>query len=379
MPFQIIRADITKVKADAIVNTANPKPVAGRGTDRDIYMAAGYGQLLEARKKIGEITPGEAAVTDAFRLDSEFLIHTVGPKWRGGGYGEAEILASCYRKSLLLAVQLRCESIVFPLIAAGSYGFPKDLALDIALTEFRRFLTDNEMDITLAVYDRSAYELSAALTDDVRAYIDDRYIEEKQQYPVIGNAYRREDFREDAAKRPAPGDFLDAYPEDADDFFGRSESSVPTGSLLSPEPLASVPLRPKASASEKQRAARKLSLKDLISQTGDSFQTRLFRLIDRKDLTDAEVYRKANIDRKLFSKIRCNPDYLPKKKTAVALAMALELNMDDTVDLLGRAGIALSDSSRFDLIIMYCIENRIYDLFTVNALLFEYDQPLLGC
>ena len=376
MPFQIIREDITRVKADAIVNTANPRPTAGRGTDFDVYKAAGYEQLLEARKKIGNIAPGEAAVTEAFRLPAKFLIHTVGPVWKGGNRQEAEILASCYRKSLLLAKQLGCESIVFPLISSGTDGFPKDLALETALGEFRKFLSEKEMEITLAVYDRSAYELSSALVENVRAYIDDRYIGEKEQvlfaestdsfdHGIAFNSIMPESAEEKDAEFDSAEDFL--FQSAPRRKHRREETSV----YGMPAPGSAVP--------EKPHEARRKSLKDLISHTGDSFQTRLFRLIDKKKLTDAEVYKKANIDRKLFSKIRCNPEYLPKKKTAVALAMALELNMDETLDLLGRAGIALSDSSRFDLIITYCIENKIYDLFTVNALLFEYDQPILGC
>ena len=382
MPFQIIREDITRVKADAIVNTANPGPRVGRGTDHDVYCAAGYEQLLEARKKIGEIARGEAAVTDAFGLPAKYLIHTVGPVWRGGTDGEQKTLASCYRKSLLLAEQLGCGSIVFPLISAGTYGFPKDLALETALGEFRRFLEDHEMEITLAVYDRSAYELSAQLVDSVKAFIDDRYIGRKNQELLAESAADFDQSLSDHDISAFPSnlneedDWITGVHSEPSYSFRRPRRERPQGfgtQLPAPAPL------PSAAASETERKARKQSLKDLIRHTGDSFQTRLFSLIDKKALTDAEVYKKANLDRKLFSKIRCNPEYLPKKKTAVALAMALELNMDETLDLLGRAGIALSDSSRFDLIIMYCIENRIYDLFTVNALLFEYDQPLLGC
>ena len=376
MPFQIIREDITRVKADAIVNTANPRPAAGRGTDFDVYRAAGYGQLLDARKKIGNIAPGEAAVTEAFQLQAKYLIHTVGPVWRGGEYHEKEILASCYRKSLLLAEQLGCESIVFPLISAGTYGFPKDLALETALGEFRSFLAEKEMEITLAVYDRSAYELSSALVGNVSAFIDDRYIGEKKQDFLAESNAGYEPFLSDSSIFPTDLDDKDQEFECINNFPAQAPSHRKPH--REDVPVFGMPF-PAAAAPEKPRAARKISLKDLITHTGDSFQTRLFRLIDRKKLTDAEVYKKANIDRKLFSKIRCNPEYLPKKKTAVALAMALELNMDETLDLLGRAGIALSDSSRFDLIITYCIENKIYDLFTVNAILFEYDQPLLGC
>lgn len=173
MSFRIIRNDITKVTADAIVNTANPRPTYGGGTDAAVYKAAGADDLLTERRKIGNIAVGEAAVTPAFRLHAKYIIHTVGPVWQDGNHGEFEALASCYRKSLLLARKLGCGSIAFPLISTGTYGFPKDKALDIALAEIRDFLKSDEMDITLVVFDREAFVLSKPLTDDVRQYIDE--------------------------------------------------------------------------------------------------------------------------------------------------------------------------------------------------------------
>lgn len=324
MPFQIIRHDITRVPADVIVNTANPDPIIGRGTDAAIYSAAGYERLLKERMKIGKIGVGEVSVTEAFDLPAKYIIHTVGPVWQGGDHGEYEALSSCYRKSLLLAKQLGCESIAFPLISSGNYHFPKDKALETALREIRSFLDENDMSVTLVVFDKRTYELSAELMDGIRTFIDEKYVE--------------------------------FHPK-----LSASVSEMQTQSIPMPE------------AKKKQR-----KLHDLKRKVGENYQECLFRLIDERGLTDAEVYKRANIDRRLFSKIRSNPEYHPKKQTAIALAMALELNMDETIDLIGRAGIALSDASLFDLIIQYCIENRIYDLFTVNSILFDNDQILLG-
>jgi len=398
MPFRIIRNDITKVRADAIVNTANPEPIYAGGTDSAIYHAAGARRLLAERKKIGYIEPGEAAVTKAFRLPAKFIIHTVGPAWMDGNNGEFELLASCYRKSLLLAHHLGCRSIAFPLISTGVYGFPKDKALEIALAEFSAFLRDEEtddedvgMDITLVVFDRKAFELSSDLVADVSQYIDENYVEirhaeeyryeenrqyiEKEQYRKKDQSARRDEApvqdAEEAVYEQAPH-----YPE-----AGRETAQgAPAPAEIMAEPSKPAGMRkPDARVAEPSKsAAPARSLQDVMSRVGESFQERLLRLIDERGLKDAQVYKRANIDRKLFSKIRCNPDYTPKRQTAIALALALELNLDEMTDLLRRAGIALSPGSKSDLIIRYCVENGIYDPMKVDALLFDYGQKTLA-
>lgn len=408
MPFQIIRNDITKVPADAIVNTANPEPVFSGGTDAAIYRAAGEEKLLAERRKIGRIHPGEAAVTSAFNLPADYIIHTVGPIWRGGSHGEYELLASCYRKSLLMANQLGCRSIAFPLISTGVYGFPKDKALDIALGEISRFLEDSEMNVTLVVFDRKAFDLSAGLTADVGQYIDEHYVNTQldEEYAVDAEIYSscKEDAAADtgiyspseekhksrqasrtirknsfnnmlsgSAPRPAGRKPGAARKESRDSLLMEQSVHYESGPGM---PDADTIERPPVSKSLSPRPQR--SLQDVMSQVGESFQECLLRLIDERGFTDAQVYKRANIDRKLFSKIRCNPDYLPRRKTIISLAVALELNMDEMVDLLLKAGIALSPGNKFDLIIRYCVENRIYDTMKINALLFDYDQPLLG-
>ena len=384
MPFHIIRDNITRVHADAIVNTANPEPVYAGGTDSAIYHAAGRDRLLAERKKIGRINPGQAAFTPAFALHAKYIIHTVGPVWQGGDRGEFELLASCYRNALGIARRLGCESIAFPLISTGVYGFPKDRALEIALREISVFLEKSEMDVTLVVFDRKSFDLSAGLAADIRQYINDNYVTEQtaEEYAIDDqyfgqslNQTLRPAARRELQRRSARHSRLESPSRKSD-----AKDSAPQGEkpdyLLREEGAAYEPDQSVSSAPARPRPQR--SLQDVMSQVGESFQECLLRLIDQRGLTDAQVYKRANIDRKLFSKIRCNPHYIPRRKTIISLAVALELNIDEMTDLLLKAGIALSPGSKFDLIIRYCVENQIYDSMTINAILFDYDQPLLG-
>lgn len=335
MPFQIIRNDITKVKADAIVNTANPDVVV-RGTDYAVYHAAGRDRLLAERKKIGIMHPGQAAHTPAFNLDAKYIIHTVGPAWIDGNHDEREILHSCYEKSLNLAAELSCRSIAFPLIATGSYGFPKDEALQIALAEIDRFLLSHEMEVILVVLGRKAFELSEKLVGDIEEYIDEHGIAElhEAEYGIWYGSER----------------------------WGRPEQNK-TSAMLG------APLFPDVSG---------MSLDEIMESSEDTFQQKLFKLIEESGMDDVTVYKKANIDRKVFSRIRCKKDYKPTKKTAVAFAIALQLDMPAMLDLLSRAEIAFSPSSKFDLIITYFVTNKVYDIYEINAALFKYGQPILG-
>ena len=354
MPFQIIRNDITKVKADAIVNTANPKPRIGRGTDSAIYAAAGEEQLLAQRKKIGEIAPGQAFSTDAFNLDAKYIIHTVGPSWVDGNHGEKDVLRSCYEASLDLADKLKCRSIAFPMIATGVYGFPKDEALSIALGAIGKFLLTHEMKVTLVVFDRRALELSEQLVGGIEQFIDD-HSAQKLREAEYGKEYAGDNLR----RWPARQERDRELPE----LEGADEKEAAEETLSSNVRLPDVSGK---------------SLDDVLGGAGETFQQRLFRLIDERGLDDVTVYKKANIDRKVFSRIRCKADYKPKKKTAVAFAIALELDLPATLDLLSRAGIAFSPSDRFDLIVSYFITNGNYDIYELNAALFKYGQPVLG-
>ena len=382
MAFRIIRNDITKVLADAIVNTANPRPRYVSGTDYAIYMAAGADELLEERQKIGNIEIGQAAVTPAFALSAKYIIHTVGPAWIDGEHGEREAVRSCYENSLRLAKELGCESIAFPLIATGVYGFPKADALQIAVSVFSEFLSDTDMEIILVVFDEDSFVLSGKIFSGVNEFIDENYVSEKMDSEYSFGA---------SAAAFSVGSVL---PDDRrrgrrlfKDAFHRSgrKDSAKSASIKADiaddkeydeeydaEPLMEAPM---AMAST-DRAGR--SLNDLLDNVSETWQESLLRLIDEKGYTDTEVYKRANVDRKLFSKIRSNSQYQPKKITAVAFALALKLNLDETKDLLGRAGYALSPSSKFDLIIEYFIEQEVYDTYTINLALFEHKQPLLG-
>ena len=364
MPFQIIRNDITKVRADAIVNTANPKPIIGGGTDSAIYAAAGKDRLLAERKKIGDIVGGDATVTPAFDLQAKYIIHTVGPVWENGDHGEFETLRSCYSRSLALAQEYNCESIAFPLISTGVYGFPRAEALRIAISVFSEFLAENEMQITLVVFDEESFEVSGKIFSGIDAYIDENYVSEQ-----IDEEYGSASMT-DRERRSFPQNI----------FHRRAESSVG----MAPKPVAEDSIE-EASAYEIEEAVMYKampkpirSFDDLMSHIGETWQESLFRWIDEKGYTDTEVYKRANVDRKLFSKIRSNSEYQPKKITALAFALALELNLDETKDMLGRAGYALSPSSKFDLIIEYFIEQEVYDTYTINLALFDHKQPLLG-
>lgn len=361
MAFQIIRADITTVHADAIVNSANPDPTFGRGVDSAIYHAAGVEQLLKERIKIGVLSTGEVAVTPAFSLPAKYIIHTVGPVWAGGESGELLALEACYRNALKKAEEIACESIAFPMISTGVYGFPKDRALETALQAIRAYLdeTDSEMEIMLVVYDKSSFQVSADLRNDVAAYLNHQ----------ISN------ISASVMHKAAPAA---AVPPEAASGENRRRRRIRRDRRRdAPIFEASAPMSNEALQDTAQISSE--SLRQRVEHIGDTFQQCLLRWIDEKGVKDVEVYKKANLDRKLFSKIRCNVNYVPKKQTAVALAIALELSLDETKDLLRRAGLAFSPSSVFDLIIEYCIENKLYDIFEINALLFDYDQPTLGC
>ena len=334
MPFQIIRNDITKVKVDVIVNTANPKPCVGSGTDSAIYAAAGQEQLLAARKKIGEIAPGDAVYTEAFKLNARYIIHTVGPVWIDGTHGEREVLRSCYARSLNLAAELHCESIAFPLIASGVYGFPKDEALQIALSEISRFLMTHEMNVLLVVFGRKALQLSERLVGSIAQYIDDhaerRLYEE--EYGTDESSRRLRNLRPREERWEASA--FDSLAYEINEELDKAEE-------------ADAELAPGDSIPDLSGK----SLDEILGGKSETFQQRLLKLIDESGMTDVAVYKKANIDRKVFSSIRCKPDYKPKKKTALAFAIALELDLPTTRDLLSRAELAFSPSSQFDLIV----------------------------
>lgn len=331
MPLEIIRNDITKMDVDAIVNAANSSLLGGGGVDGAIHKAAGPELLAECRT-LGGCETGDAKLTKAYLLPCKYVIHTVGPIWKDGKHGERDKLASCYRKSLAIAKAHKCDSVAFPLISSGAYGYPKDQALRVAVDTIGEFLLEHDMTVYLVVFSRTAYQLSSKLFADVAEYIDDRYVDEH----------------------------YDPYHERR-----RMESNV---------------WAPKAYniAQGIDELETKHELSDLLFELDAGFSETLLKLIDRTGKKDSEIYKKANVDRKLFSKIRNNPNYKPTKSTALAFAIALELDLEETKDFIGRAGFALTHSSKFDIIIEYFIEHESYDIFQINETLFAFDQSLLG-
>ena len=351
MPFEIVRNDITKMAVDAIVNTANPRPVIGSGTDTAIHKAAGP-ELLKARQVIGNLEVGRAAITPAFNLNAAYVIHTVGPVWIDGKQDEEMLLRSCYENSLSLALQNGCQSMAFPLISTGNYGFPKDKALQIAISAFSSFLLENEMQIYLVVYDRTSFKLSEKLFQSVASYIDEYYVDSHDfTYGTLDENRRRIRRRREM--------------EICESRALMSEAPV----MDAMEKLTSCGTAPKEKAA---------TLADMLKQADAGFTETLLNLIDKTGKKDSEIYKKANISKQHFSKIRNNPDYKPTKPTAIALALALELSLEDTKDLIGRAGYALTNSSKFDLIIRYFIEQGNYNVVEINIALYEFDQALLG-
>ena len=324
MPLIIVRNDITKMSVDAIVNAAKESLLGGGGVDGCIHRAAGP-ELLQECRTLGGCRTGEARITGAYRLPCKYVIHTVGPVWNGGRCGEREQLASCYRTSLALAKEHDCETVAFPLISSGVFGYPKAQALRVAVDTISEFLAENDMTVYIVIFDRAAYATGNKLFADIAAYIDDHYVD------------AHTDSRRERMRR-----------------VGVVESRTLTA------PMAAS------------------GLDEALAHLDTGFSETLLKLIDRSGKKDAEVYRKANVDRRLFSKIRNNPDYKPSKPTAVAFAIALELSLPETRDLIARAGYALSPSSKFDVIIEYFITQRDYDIFKINEALFAFDQSLLG-
>ena len=329
MPLEIVRNDITKMSVDAIVNAAKESLLGGGGVDGCIHRAAGP-ELLQECRTLGGCRTGEAKITGASRLPCKYVIHTVGPVWNGGEYGEREQLASCYRTSLALAKEHCCETVAFPLISSGIFGYPKDQALRVAVDTIGEFLLHNDMTVYIVIFSRTAYQISSKLFADIAEYVDDHYV--------------------------------DAHTDSQRERLRRM--SVLESRTLSADAAAA----PMAVG----------GLDSLLAHLDAGFSETLLKLIDRSGKKDAEVYKKANVDRKLFSKIRNNPDYKPSKATAIAFAIALELSLPETRDLIARAGYALSPSSKFDVIIEYFIMQRDYDIFKINEALFAFDQSLLG-
>lgn len=337
MPFSIVRNDIARVHADVLVNAANERLAAGGGVCGAIFDGAGAREMAAACAQIGRCPTGSAVVTPGFDLPCRWVVHAVGPIWRGGTHGERELLRSCYRSVFAEVERLGATSVAFPLISAGIFGYPVREALDVARAEASAFLDDHpDVEVTLVVFTRDVVAQGVALLGELREYVDDAYVE---------NSPHLYDRSAELRELCAP----EAYP-----------TAAPA-----PAPTPSAPAAPD-------------ELAERLAHLDASFSEALLALIDERGLTDAQVYRRANLSRQLFSKIRSKSDYRPSKPTAVALALALGLTLPQTQELLAHAGLTLSRSSKFDVIVEFYLARGVHDVMTVNEALFAFDQPLLG-
>lgn len=376
MPFSIVRDDISRVHADVLVNAANVRLAPGGGVCGALFSAAGFDEMRAACEAIGGCATGDAVATPAFNLPARWCVHAVGPIWRGGRAHEEELLHRCYRSAFARAVELGARSVAFPLISAGIYGFPVERALAIAREEVAAFLRHHdEVALTLVVFERAVVQMGNALVEQVQEYIDDEYVDSSSfMRRDMGELERELQWTEDAS---APLSVEMAEPVALPECLQEDDASI-----AAPRPFvaANIGMPGAAMPGAPSRAGATLDaeIAQLVATLDVPFSTTLLALIDARGMTDAEVYHRANISRQLFSKIRGNESYRPSKQTVVALAIALELDMSATQDLLARAGFTLSKSSKFDVIVRFFIERGIYDLFQLNEVLFAYDLPLVG-
>ncbi len=350
MPFEIVRNDITRMETDAVVNAANPTLLGGGGVDGAIHSAAGP-ELLEECRTLHGCETGQAKITKGYRLPAKYVIHTVGPVWRGGRHGERELLRSCYTRSLELAEKYQCESVAFPLISAGAYGYPGEEAMEVAVEAISSFLLHHDMTVYLVVFGRSAFFTGKKLFRDIKEYIDD-------VYAACHDRKRTERMRRLRWRENGEGALI------------REENLY--GSVLANEAA------PLPSAAPRAEMRKEPDWQALVRATDEGFSQALLRMIDERGMKDSECYRKANVDRRLFSKIRSDPEYRPSKPTVFAFVMALRLTLPEAKELLKKAGFALTRSSRMDLVMEYCIREQIYDVLQINEVLYELDLPLLG-
>ena len=420
MPFKIVRNDITMMNTEAIVNTANDKPIVGTGCDFAVYNAAGYDELLSYRReKIGPVKEGEVFITPGFHLPAKYIIHAVSPLYIDGSHREEELLRSCYRKSLALAAARGIRSIAFPLISTGGFGYPKEEGMRIAVDEIHAFLLHSDMQIFLVVFDEKATRMGRNLYPDLEAYIDRNYVVERFEAEYDGTGYDsdhgRTGYLAELSEAGYSADF-DAYPDapmNAPKPFSKNDLGIGrraereknrrfgdhkarrvfTGSKpawLRSEKTEFAEESPKAGRPVHESYTAELSLdEDLaieemerklaerMKHMSDTFPEYLLYLIREKGMTNADVYKRAIVDKKVFSKIKNNPEYHPQKLTALCLCIGAKLNMDEARDLLARAGYALSPCDKTDIIFSYFIEHGIYDMIELDIQLEEHGLPCI--
>ena len=405
MPFRIVRNDITKMNTEAIVNTANARPVVGPGCDQAVYEAAGVEELLSCRKQnIGFVKEGDVFITPGFALPAKYIIHAVSPRYVDGKHGEEELLRSCYRKSLALAAENGIRSIAFPVISTGNFSYPKEEGMRIAVDEIQVFLQTADMQIDLVVFDEKATRMGKALYPDLEEYIDKNYVEKKlyeASQPVYGSG--------SSAARPGvssarPGvyaskpdssaaqqkgkkskqaglpHFLESICETGRDLIGKSDNEMSAqvfGNAGFPGDDTILEAEPEEPLFDEDAAIEEMErkLKERMSHMSDTFPQYLLYLIREKGMENAEVYKRAIVDKKVFSKIKNNPEYHPQKLTALCLCIGAKLNLDESKNLLARAGYALSPCDKTDIIFSYFIENKIYDMIELDIQLEEHGLP----
>lgn len=326
MPFFLVRNDITKMETDAIVNAANTALLMGGGVCGAIFKAAGVHEMTEACFPLSPIKTGEAVITPGFALPARFVIHTAGPVYHNGKSGERDLLQLCYHNSLLLAVEHHCSSIAFPLISSGIFGYPKQEAIEVARSTIESFLAEHEITVSLVLFDKESLLAGTKLHTSIEHYIDEHYLRKHKKVREL-----------------------------------LAIEAISLGNI-----------------EESQSVLHEPNIEQALSHLDEPFSDSLRTLIQSKGRTEVEVYKKANIDRKLFSKIRTGGGYVPSKRTVIALAIALELTLEEADNLLEKAGYALSHSSISDVIIEYFIVHKHYKILEINEVLFSYDQPLLG-
>ena len=338
MALEIIREDITRVKVDAIVNPTDEYYTGLGGTDGRIHEAAGI-KLREACDRLPSLSAGECIVTDSFNMDNcRYIIHTVGPVYVNGHHNEAVTLARCYISVLREAVNLKAKSIALPLISTGTFGYPKKEALSIATRVIREFLYDYELDVYLLVYDREAFDISRELYDDVDDYLSDYGFELESGYGDID-------------------EYVDAYPSDELKLFNCECKAEP--SLRRPEPFG--------------KSFNPGFMKDYVED--ESFNDCLRRFISEKHKTEKDVYTASNLSKQAFNGIYNNKS-VPKKGNVLALCIGLQLDIDEAMEFVEKAGYSFGYSKQ-DYIVRYFIENERYDIFEINYFLMNEDLPYL--
>lgn len=314
MPLKITEAVIANIECDAVVNQIR----------EDFQPNLEVGAVIH---RIDCLEVGQTKLTHGYNSLCKYIIHTVVPCWKGGNHNERELLQSCYKQALGLAIEAKCGSISLPLLSSGEAGYPKDKVIEDALEVIKKFLYENDMLVYLVINDKSLYELSEQLNSNVSSYIKDNLIRLSRS-PKIRHL----------------------YDELLDDSLGEQPSRSNTEYCFD-------------------------EFKEKFICKG--FRDKLFGFIDKKHCNDVDCYKRANVSRQTWHKIVSDNYYHPTKNTAIALAISLQLDMDETQELLETAGFILSKSSLSDLIIMFCIGNKIYDVFEIDSILFKYGEDTL--